>query len=78
MDQNYVDWAFLLDRWEGEPKIVEPDKCSDLRYFAPDNLPEKCVTTLRAVAQAGFGDELTFSITNRENYEALMGEPFKT
>lgn len=77
LKENYINWTFLLEKWQGEPTIMEPEKCSDLRYFKADESPEKCVNNLRAVARAGITGELTFSVTNYENYEALMGEPFE-
>jgi 8-oxo-dGTP pyrophosphatase MutT (NUDIX family) len=34
-----VDYFFVARSWTGEPRIVEPDKCADLRWFALDALP---------------------------------------
>ena len=76
LERNYVNFTFVCEKWEGEPKICEPEKCSAIGWFAPDNLPEKCVNAVRAVEAAGFTDVLTYSITNRETYEQLMREPF--
>jgi 8-oxo-dGTP diphosphatase len=73
VDQEYINFIFACDTWQGEPRICEPDKCSGVAFFAPDNLPEKCVNAVRAVEAAGFSDELTYSITNSENYEVLVG-----
>lgn len=74
MDHEYINFTFACDKWQGEPHICEPDKCSGVEFFAPDKLPEKCVNAVRAVAAAGFSDELTYSVTNQETYEDLMGE----
>ena len=77
LDQNYVNFTFELDAWEGDPTIAEPEKCSDLDWFAVDELPKKCVNVLRVNEQAGFSQELTYSITNYKTYETIMGEPFR-
>jgi hypothetical protein len=47
-------------------------------WFAPDALPKKCVNAVRANERSGFGasGELSYFVTNKENYATLMGEPF--
>jgi mutator protein MutT len=75
MDTEYVNFVFSLSNWQGEPKICEPEKCSDLRFFAPGNFPDKRANGVRAAESAGLDDELTYSVISRENYENVMGEP---
>ena len=38
-----IDFFFTARSWSGEPRIVEPDKCADLRWCALDSLPEPVV-----------------------------------
>lgn len=38
-----VDFFFTARSWRGEPRIVEPVKCADLRWFALDDLPDPVV-----------------------------------
>lgn len=38
-----VDYFFTATSWVGEPRIVEPDKCAELRWFALDALPDPVV-----------------------------------
>ena len=35
-----IGFGFLAAGWTGEPRNVEPEKCSQLAWFAPDELPE--------------------------------------
>lgn len=77
INQNYLDipyynFTFTLSKWQGTPEIKEPHKCSDLAYFAPDALPEKCTLNVRINERDGFGDELTFSKTTREMVDVIM------
>ncbi|MGD8373414.1 MAG: NUDIX domain-containing protein [Candidatus Woesebacteria bacterium] len=30
---DYVDYYFLVQKWQGEPKIGEPHKCNDLKWI---------------------------------------------
>lgn len=76
LEEEYINFTFVADIWSGVPIINEPDKCSDLSWFAINKLPEKCVNNLRAVERAGFGSELNYSFTDNASYEALMGVPF--
>lgn len=74
LDRDYVNFVFVIDEWSGEPMIGEPEKCSDLTWFSPDALPEKCVNTVRVMEGAGFdGDEITYSITDQASFKTLLG-----
>jgi 8-oxo-dGTP diphosphatase len=47
-----VDYFFTTRTWSGEPRIVEPDKCADLRWFGLTELPEPVVPHELEVLQA--------------------------
>jgi 8-oxo-dGTP pyrophosphatase MutT (NUDIX family) len=38
-----VDYFLRAVTWSGEPRIIEPDKCADLRWFELDELPTPVV-----------------------------------
>jgi 8-oxo-dGTP diphosphatase len=38
-----VDWFFTARSWEGEPRVMEPDKCGELRWCRLDVLPTPMV-----------------------------------
>jgi 8-oxo-dGTP diphosphatase len=44
-----VDFFFECRRWAGEPRIVEPAKAADLRWFDIDGLPDPVVPHERYV-----------------------------
>lgn len=47
---HWVAASYLCKIEKGEPKIMEPDKASDMRWFSLDNLPEKItITTKKAL-----------------------------
>ena len=73
VEVNYVNFVFALDAWSGTPKVCEPAKCSAVGWFSPNALPEQCVNVLRTVEAAGFSDELTYSITDKDVFYNLMG-----
>lgn len=47
-----VDYFFTATSWAGDPRIVEPDKCADLRWFPLDRLPDPVVPHELAVLTA--------------------------
>lgn len=42
-DAEYLHLFFLVDRWSGEPRIAEPDKCDELRWIDGRTLPPDLV-----------------------------------
>ena len=44
-----VDYFFTATRWSGTPRIMEPLKCADLRWFNLDALPSPVVPHERRV-----------------------------
>lgn len=46
-----VDWFFAVRRWQGELRILEPDKAADLQWFALDALPDPVVPHERFVLE---------------------------
>lgn len=53
-DDEYVDLFFEVRQWAGEPRIGEPDKCAELVWASPDELPGDVVDYI-AVALRGEG-----------------------
>ena len=58
-----VDYFFTATSWAGEPRIVEPHKCADLRWFALSDLPAPVVPheleVLEALRKGGVPPILT-------------------
>lgn len=49
--QDYINVFFITTKYEGIPKIMEPDKCDDLRWFNIEELPENTITRIRNVIE---------------------------
>ena len=47
--EQRVDFFLSTRRWSGEPTILEPDKCLELRWCRPAELPEPMVPHEREV-----------------------------
>ena len=57
---EFVDFYLTADNWQGEPKVMEPQKCSDLSWFPLDNLPEEMIDNVR-VALENYRKGIAFS-----------------
>jgi 8-oxo-dGTP diphosphatase len=59
-----IDFFFTARSWSGEPRIVEPAKCADLRWCRLDELPHPVVPhelrVLQAVRDGGAPPYTTF------------------
>jgi 8-oxo-dGTP diphosphatase len=53
-----VDFFFTARSWSGEPRIVEPAKCADLRWFPLEALPDPVVPHELRVLQGIIDGEL--------------------
>ena len=49
---TYVNPYFHLTKYDGEPAICEPSKCSELRWFDVSALPEDLLPDRRAALKA--------------------------
>lgn len=72
IDKPYLNFTFVCSKWEGKPLIREPEKCSDMQFFALYALPEKRTLNLRLLEKNGFKEELTYSNINPEAFETIM------
>jgi len=59
-DRTYYDIYFVVNKYAGEPTIMEPDKCSDLNWFDIDKLPSDMIEC-RAAAVQYYKDKVFYS-----------------
>lgn len=45
----FVDYFFEAIRWNGGPRIAEPDKCSDLIWVQADTIPGDTIPYIKSV-----------------------------
>lgn len=46
-----IDFFFTARSWTGDPRVVEPTKCAEIRWFPLDALPDPVVPHERAVLE---------------------------
>ncbi len=46
-DRESIDFFFSCEKWEGEPKNMEENKCDDLYWFPINQLPGNTVSYIR-------------------------------
>lgn len=48
---EYIDLFFLAKNYKGVPKIMEPEKCSELDFFDLNNLPKNTIPYVKNVLE---------------------------
>lgn len=61
-----ADFFFTARKWQGEPKIMEPEKCDDLSWFDLNNLPENIIPYIKQAIDS-FLNNIIYS--ERDGYE---------
>ena len=74
--KEYVQFIVIVEHWEGEPSITEPDQCDDMHWCPIDTLPENILGWPLAAI------EMAAKIENEEFYDLyvtnLHGDNSKT
>lgn len=61
IDRERIDYFFTVDRWNGEIKNNEPNKCDDLKWFDINNLPENTIPYIKE-AVINYNKKINFSL----------------
>jgi 8-oxo-dGTP diphosphatase len=65
-DERRINLFFRASKWESEPRIMEPDRCDDLRWFNLNRLPRNTIPyvkqAIECVRNRLFYSEYGFSI----------------
>jgi len=46
-EERRINLFFCASKWKENPRIMEPNKCDDLRWFDVDNLPNKTIPYIK-------------------------------
>ncbi|MCX6815823.1 MAG: NUDIX domain-containing protein [Candidatus Aenigmarchaeota archaeon] len=46
-DHERIDFFIQAGKWKSEPKIMEPNKCDNMRWFPIEKLPENTIPYIR-------------------------------
>jgi hypothetical protein len=65
-DDERLDFFFTAKKWRGKPKIMEPNKCNDLRWFDLNNLPENIIPYIKQAINCILNNII---YSEREGYE---------
>jgi len=58
--RTYYDIYFVVNKYHGIPKVIEPDKCSELRWFKIDDLPNEIID-IRKIVLDNYKNDIQYS-----------------
>ena len=57
----YFDFFFVVERWQGEPKVMEPHRCDGMAWVPWQDLPANTLPYIRFVIEKIFTQTALFS-----------------
>ncbi len=58
--QEYIDFFFVTEKWVGDPKIMEPNKCDDMSWYSLGNLPKNLLPYIKEAIH-NYQNKISFS-----------------
>lgn len=59
-DLEYIDFFLVADKWQGNPQIMELDKCDDMQWFPLNDLPKNTLPHIRQAIER-YSSKIPFS-----------------
>ncbi len=56
LEGEYISFFFVAKKWQGEPKIMEPHKCDDLKWFLLNDLPVNLIPYVRVAIESALAN----------------------
>jgi 8-oxo-dGTP diphosphatase len=47
-DREIIDYFIKIEKWKNEIQNLEPEKCKELKFFDPCNIPENTIPYIKA------------------------------
>jgi len=66
-DNERVDFFFTAKKWEGQPEIMETDRCDDLAWFEFNNLPENIIPYIKQAIDSFLNNIIYSEREGKEN-----------
>lgn len=59
-EDEWLDFFFVIKKWTGEPKIMEPEKCEGIKWAPVDHLPKNTISFVK-VALKNISKKIKYS-----------------
>lgn len=64
-DAEYVDFFYVITKWQGEIVIGEPNKCDEMTWYSVDELPKNVLPYVKEVLE-NYKNKVAFSASGWE------------
>lgn len=73
---RYLNYIYKTNKYVGSPVIGEPEKIDDMKWFAPDNFPEKLTVGARIFLLSLGSTGVKNYYIDPTRYQEIMGADF--
>lgn len=67
IDNAYIYFIFICNKWEGQPKIMEKDKCDEIKWVKQSDIPENTIQFVKDIFKEENKDEFYIPYGWEEN-----------
>lgn len=67
----YYCFFFMVDVWEGTPRITEPHRCDDMQFFSLDDLPKTTPATYLALTHINDAP-VSYSVVSQPLFDKIV------
>jgi len=60
-DAERIDFFFVIRNWQGEPQIMESNKCDEMKWVLKNDLPENIAPEVKQAAYNIFNNKSIYS-----------------
>lgn len=68
----YYTFTFLCERWQGEPSIMEPEKCVEIVWRDRASMPSELTPTLALLCEREMSETLEYEFVDSARQEKLL------
>lgn len=71
-DDPYLNFVFLCEKWQGEPRVMEPEKCAKILWCDARSMPSEMTPTLALLRERRMSQTLEYEFVDAAYQNKLL------